>query len=1471
MSATTSKDVADDELCDIMSLPSSIEDGDDDIDDISTTSTVIDYFKSEGRGESDNPENMDLDIEDPEKLWEIEAVAAERRNSAGKMRYLVHWVGFPIYRSTWEVAENFPEDGLDDWERTKAEIAAGLKEPFKKEILRWRDAVNMQNEKRLKRNAKRKRLGIPYKSLYDYEQPFRTDWEMDLNESDDDDSVMDERSETAGQADGIIVCGSSSDEAEEDDTVDDAGSRHLPETKQRRQRENRIFKGIIESSTPTRSKNKVSSTNASTSNQPRKRVNLGGKSPASSSSTPDQSITSPRSPSTLPKSKAITAKPSATGYQGTARRHTDQPRERASATGYQGTAQRATTNGAAGHRPAKSNRIAFTAVTNSKGMTARRTVSRPTTMTNVTRINISTLRKPRRKSFLASDADAAAQSNSSKQFVSLSTRRRVELRSRNKENDAPTAAEMEGRLFNPALGPPASNPPVTKPPPLDQTLGSRKKSTVAGPVGQTSKAKRKSVHFVPDDDDPIPATFTGSRVFAEPEEMDVTEDSPMMNIGYSLEMEIDSLEPSGQDNADPACPATPTRNVTFAEYQADKTALRSVQINAGFGSSSPLEVLFNGIPIDSDHRVHDRQWLTEFLTGEMLWFRYQCLAELLLKRLDQIRPSRKNHCSGSITGKDDETDKMLTNVAERLKAGGNGLLLSRVHFAVLVYPANCDQWASDSLDGEEKEPDMAVLRYVLFTPADDLSLMLQGLDTPPTATEPTICNNRVCFMDHLFGLGKSVFDRLVSPAPPGVTGNARFYLIFPPTCAAESFQVSLWIRACNPDAEVYTAHLPGSWRAFLRSLEPTSSASVIVHEAAVRTLRRLPKLRLFLENGRYWVWRWPDKANLWNSLDAQPERLFPFGHVTLLTPSFVLSEPRLALETIREHVRNKQKAIMVSHDFVNWVCDLAAEKSCLRQDILRDARLSDKERENTATLRGVSMDDCQAMSQLAHEILETSGPMIDRFPEESYMSNVLFAEQCIDANDEQSLVNWFGWWSIVNAEKFRKFNVLGTRNGSKIFCRKRALLKIPSFTSNTPNDPDSLLRKIREEESKKEAELSGARFKAAGQPAATAGSAPPSVQQNPTPDLTVFRSERILQEVPKAFLEELNRIQSHRDRKTKPGIWRLFAFPIYWKDSDELFQHGRMGSKTDNLIRQWFDYTWAFNRTYRVYVGFCYTVEDSFNPTTSARGQRAPRRPWLVVYRINEAGVTEQSSRTPTEIIILDPVPTIDTPEKYILEDCLPSAQQALINHIRKHEGDKKHCEKVQGNKTVFTHKMPPQKLANIWVTGMPQTVAGLSPVDQCLRLVEKLIDNLDILPLSSDQLVRMGFKLVSKGQPPSTHSASSGNDVSLDGNPDGPIELENKIVFHPPVPDASFKGTSKCRNRLFEAARLARVRDENATHMTYEYRPTLEWYGEQRLEGRGWEHVWVGTYEKLYSSRQKMKGSNRAGAASGSALEMKD
>ncbi|KAH8840249.1 hypothetical protein MCOR31_005822 [Pyricularia oryzae] len=1452
MSATTSNDAADDELCDIMSLPPSIEDDDDDIDDVSTTSTVIDYFRSEGQGESDDPDNMDLDIEDPEKLWEIEAVAAERRSSAGKMRYLVHWVGFPIYRSTWEVAENFPEDGLENWEETKAEIEAGLKEPFKKEILRWRDAVKTQNDKRLKRNAKRKRLGLPFKSLYDYEQPFRTDWEMDLDELDDDDSATDKISQSAEKASEIIVCGSSSDEAEEDDTVDDAGSRRILETRQPQQRTNRIFKGIADSSMPTSSKNRATGTNPSAGNQPRKRVNIGGKSPASSSSTQTQSIPSLRPASTLPKPQAVTAKPSATGYQGTARRHTDQPRERASATGYQGTAQRATADGATVPRPAKSSMLASSVVKSSKGMTARRTVSRPTTMINVTRINISALRKPKRKSYLDSDADGAVQSNSNKRYVSLSTRRRVELRGRNKENDAPTAAEMEGRLFNPALGPPASKAPAAKPHPVNQTLASRKKASVADPIGQTTKTKRKSVHFAPDDDSPAPATFTGSQVFAEPEEMDVVEDSPTMNPGDSSDMEIDLPEPTGKENADPASPTTPARKVTLAEYQAAKTTPRSVQIKASFGSSSPLDVLFNGIPNDSDPRVQDQQWLKEFLTGDVLPFRHQCLAELLLKRIEQVRPSQKNHCSGSITGKDENADKMLTNVSERLKAGGNGLLLSRVHYAVLVYPAKCDYWAPDSLDGEEKESDVAVLRYILFTPADDISLMLQGENTRSIAAEPTTRHSRVRFMDHLFGLGESAFERLVPPGPQVGTGTPRFCLIFPLSCAAEFMQASMWIRACNPDAEVYTAHLHGSWRDFLSNLEPTSVAAVIVHEAALRTLRRLPKLRLFLENARYWVWRWPDKANLWNSLDAQPERLFPFGHLTLLTPSFVVSEPRLALETISEHVRNKTKAIMISHDFVNWVGDLAAEKSRLRQGILQDARLSDKERENKATMRGVSMDDCHAISQLATEMLAMTGPTLHRLPEESYTSNFIFAEQCVDDNDEQSLVNWFGWWSIANAEKFRKFNVLGTRNGSRTLCRKRAFLKIPSFSKNTINDPDGLLRKIREEDGKKEAELAGARPKPPDQPMATAGSAPPSVQQNPAPDLTVFRSERLPQETPKAFLDELNRIQTRADRKIKPGVWRLFAFPIYWKDGDELFQHGRINSNQDNLIRQWFDYTWAFDKTYRMYIGFCYMVEDSFNPAMSARGQRAPRRPWLVIYRINEEVVTEQSSRTPTEIIIVDPAAGMDTPGKYILEDCLPSSQQAVINHIRKHEPDKKHRDRV-GGQFVFTHRMPPQKVANIWVAGMPITVAGLSPVDQCLRLAENLIDSLEMLPLSSERLARMGFKLVFKDHPSSTPSSSPVNDDNPDENPDS-TELETKIVFHPPVPDTSFEGPSKCSNRLFEAARLARVKDKNATHMTYEYRPTVEWYEEQRLEGRGWEHVWVGTYEKLYSARQKTR-----------------
>ena len=132
---------------------------DSDVDSISITSTILSEQKDE---------------------YPLEAILAEEKFN-GVTKYLVKWEGYPEYRCTWETKSMF-QDGLDstfhDWETQKMRIDRGKTQPFdvaafKKRVNTW--LVGLE-QRRLRRRAKRQRLGLPL-------APFKSECEKESSDS----------------------------------------------------------------------------------------------------------------------------------------------------------------------------------------------------------------------------------------------------------------------------------------------------------------------------------------------------------------------------------------------------------------------------------------------------------------------------------------------------------------------------------------------------------------------------------------------------------------------------------------------------------------------------------------------------------------------------------------------------------------------------------------------------------------------------------------------------------------------------------------------------------------------------------------------------------------------------------------------------------------------------------------------------------------------------------------------------------------------------------------------------------------------------------------------------------------------------------------------------------------------------------------------------------------------------------------
>jgi chromo domain-containing protein 1 len=70
-------------------------------------------------------------------------------------------------------------------------------------------------------------------------------------------------------------------------------------------------------------------------------------------------------------------------------------------------------------------------------------------------------------------------------------------------------------------------------------------------------------------------------------------------------------------------------------------------------------------------------------------------------------------------------------------------------------------------------------------------------------------------------------------------------------------------------------------------------------------------------------------------------------------------------------------------------------------------------------------------------------------------------------------------------------------------------------------------------------------------------------------------------------------------------------------------------------------------------------------------------------------------------------------------------------------------------------------------------------------------------------------------------------------------------MIFHPPRGNKLPPGQrTKCTNKLYEAARLARARNGKDMTMMYKLPSTTNWYDEQVAEGRDFKHI---TFETNY------------------------
>ncbi len=1370
-------------------------DGDESDDNISLTSTVSGH--------------------DPDQEFGVEDILAEDQFD-GKTYYLVQWTGFQLHESTWELESNLGDELKAMWEEDKAKHATGELELFN--IQKFNDALDQAKKEKegrhRRRNVKRKKLGLPLTA------PTLVD------ESSDEDEASEEEP-------GIEL------------SVSETMPTALPQNQQR------ISKG----GSTSRPEVTPITTSAARSNQLRNEArphNIG----------PKQQT---EAPSATSKEQRQTAPLQTTGYQGTARR----PGRTSTTTDAVPKSKPRLSILTPGAPPTNSNLGAR------KNLTAKKSTTQPTG-------NIFTSGKMRKQRSSLKDV----MSDTSKQpklFSKVRFRRLAQLKSRDKEDAAPDISKVnlfELRTGRP-LGGSNSTASVLSPTQLSPPVGTgleaagprqasaliSSRATVDNSGAQPPRKKRKSVRFFGDDD--------SSALVHEPEQMDI--DVPI------------------RQRASLRSPPPPQRlslNETGEVPPVQESQSTGKQLILG---QSSVGVIFNGLPRESASR---RAWLADFLAKKSLEFTHTCFAKTLEIKLSSL--VQEPLASGTIISQDNES--ALEQVERYLADGLLGLYCGEAEYNVLVFPTKCEEWKSISLGQDPASPSGATLRYIIFASVDGCkpTSMLPPLaplsEAKPSAGDPKPetqsrddCYARELIIKRLFGFDYKNLLPAVS-RPPAVD---NFFLAIPNSRREVLLALYHWLRASNPTCQIFTSHHAGGWDAF-RAWVDHNPGVVIIHETLAWSMRRFPNLSKYLitRNDEYWCFSEPVHGlPLYPSISA-PElppgdmrltRLFPYRTAILLTPSFLVSEPLRSLEFLKWFFKNRAGnfgfRLITAYNIHDYLFELAEERNHARQDLWDSP--GDMLPEMEANLGGLSKEECDsryAAAEIAADLHLTRTLQAGPFAHDEDSSSLVYADSSIDPNDEQSLVNWFGWWSTLRADQFRKFHVIGSSQSIKMHgCRRGELrARIPKYSKVTLNDPDAVLevlQEMNEQVEASEADASENRLQAS----ANAPHEVSMVEQG----RWSFRSNLISQEDPNCFAKE------HMDGLTVlDGFrlqWMMFKYPISWLDLQMAEYFGDFTAKWARF-HDWFNFTFPFGACYKgdknarvrpahgynTYVGFFYTIDKEWDPDNPPAARPLMRYPWLGIYRpVNP----HMKPYRRCELIIWDPAARTRYPRGPPAEKDLIFMQRQLIQFIRENSGAK--------NNGTW--------LDQVWYGGWdwPADCDAQSPIDVTLLFLRRLLGDLrHFVPAPERLMETKGYRRVilsldsedNNGNaalspsPSSSHANSalfvdSGDPMDIDDAttttpPLDPAKDEDeeeededtRIIFHPPRGTTKPHGRggvaarSRCVNRLYEEARLARNRSGwDTEYMRYQFVPTVEWYREQKNEGRGYAHVNVDSWEGVF------------------------
>lgn len=932
-----------------------------------------------------------------------------------------------------------------------------------------------------------------------------------------------------------------------------------------------------------------------------------------------------------------------------------------------------------------------------------------------------------------------------------------------------------------------------------RTVGESGKVSSAG-----VKKKKKSVRWGDEPEVQPPAE-------PEPEASLFINDPFPESYVAGFQVEQDTIQPkeelSEQSPALSSLPPPPTATI-ISPHGNDDMCLDTPNVtrDARFGPNATVSIplTFNGTPEETM-----QHWLSMLEGSETLVFTHACIGRDFWSQAAS-RPLFR----GIVTSCDNAAS--LTDISERLKVGSFGILCHLGELCILLHPSKCEDWELPTQSDSISSLKFIIFEAPTFLEASSLAPIPLSLDHGGEDLPPGM---RPALFQRVFGFE---YSRLLPARLQNTTTKHPFFLAFPRSATPASLLLSRWLRACNGDCKIHSSLYPGQWSHFM-SLD---GGVVIIDEDAAYSIRLFPGLNNLLNSKsdrfRFWIFSKslrtptlvPHGSNSFAELGAiRLQPVLEFGTAILVTPSFLVSQPQQACVLLKwlwqssskGNIDRYQRArLVMCAGIADWLYELAIEKA-------------EKERsDNSARVQKHG-----AINHDAVEALFKTWQIVTKFinePEDP--SPLIFAPESINGNDEQSLVNWFGWWSIMNMNQFRKFSVLGSSDCARAPERLSRHIKRPKFSPSTTDNPDEIhIQHDREERLKHSTDRQG-----------TTGQSSP--EQLTTPRMSLSNQSRELTD----FLDSLI------SRVSKWCPIELYKFPVSYWNRDMAYHFGDYQSlfttyyKCFNWLTPFEEGTFPQRNTM---AALFYTIEGPWDQTLYPQGSMPTRRPWFVVHR--PVNVHKKPWRE-SELLIWDPTPNEKFIRNEVYESDLIEAQREMIQFYDEQNAIKN----------------PNQPIMKVWIAGfnIPSNELTADPMDVTLSYLERFAQDTRFwLPAPDTALPMRGWKMVKPGTAPVTPTPRSPSPDHMDiDEPDKPDEPEQEdgrkmtTIFHPPR-GLNLLGSTKCQNRLYQHTMesLRRVRDSAEYHMQYNFRPTTAWYREQQAEHRGFEHVTVVAWQVLF------------------------